>query len=320
MKGLAFVVVVVVIVKRGGMMLLEDATVEIRWHNANKKKYIERGYKFTAIGDIFNPRVKDVVVCSSGVKIPVKCDYCGNVYTPTSRNYQKVHDKGELDCCEHCKGKKIAASNIQNYGVVNVMQVPKYADKMHQTCLNKYGVEMPLQNQDIWNKTQETLIAKYGVTNCAYIPDVVQKRKDTMQERYQCDYPYQNPDILDRVHQSYQKNGTAPTSKKQLELCSMLDGIYGHCDLNVPCDKVILDCVLDINGIKLDIEYDGWYWHKDRTTKDRCRDNFVKSMGYKILRIIAYENKLPTEQELCEAINILTTTNKWFKKIELGKC
>lgn len=28
-------------------MLLEDATIEMRWHNTNKKKYMERGYKFT---------------------------------------------------------------------------------------------------------------------------------------------------------------------------------------------------------------------------------------------------------------------------------
>lgn len=128
-----------------------------------------------------------------------------------------------------------------------------------------------------------------------------------------------NEEVQRKCHESMYKNGTCATSQKQIELNEMIKAIYGNSELNYPCDKVSLDCMTIIDGIKIDVEYDGWYYHKDTQVKDTRRDNFVKSQGYKILRILAYDNRLPTLEELKEAINTLTTTNKHFLRIELNK-
>lgn len=255
--------------------------------------------------------------CSSGRKIPVICDYCGEIYYPTVHNYLKVHNKGEKDCCVHCKGNKIKQTVLQQYGVNNVMKIPKVKEKHEKTCLQKYGVKSPLENSEIYNRTKETLIEKYGVDNCGKISEVIKKRKKTMKERYGVEYPYQSFEIMEKVHQTYYQNGTCPTSKKQLQLSNLLKEIYGECLLNYPCDKISLDCLIEVEGIKIDVEYDGWYWHKNRDYQDRCRDNFVRKNGYKVLRILAYTDKLPSKEEITQAVNYLINSSKFFYKIEL---
>ena len=60
---------------------------------------------------------------------------------------------------------------------------------------------------------------------------------------------------------------------------------------------------MEENTIKIDIEYDGWYWHQDKAKDDR-RDSFLKAQGYKVLRIKS-GNLLPNFQDLDKAIEIL---------------
>ena len=71
-----------------------------------------------------------------------------------------------------------------------------------------------------------------------------------------------------------------------------------------------------VNGIKIDVEYDGIFWHKDKEDYDRRRNYFVISNGYKILRIKA-KHKIPSEQELKYYINKLVNTNKKIIEIKI---
>ncbi len=72
-----------------------------------------------------------------------------------------------------------------------------------------------------------------------------------------------------------------------------------------------------INGIPFDIEYDGWYFHKDRELQDMKRNLFVESKGYKVIRFLALVDRLPTKEELTNSIDYLLKTNKNYIKIEL---
>lgn len=97
----------------------------------------------------------------------------------------------------------------------------------------------------------------------------------------------------------------------------MLKKEYGNCELNKQCGSNILDCVVIIGNIKIDVEYDGSYWHQDEQ-KDRRRDEVVKSYGYKILRIRG-GHKLPTLSQLQEAINYLCIDGNNFSRIRLNE-
>lgn len=305
-------------------MLLEEEELEMRWSSVNKKRYTDAGYKFTTMGDSFYPKVKDIVLNSKGVKVPVKCDYCGQVYYPTANNYLKVFRRKEKDCCVSCKGSKIKSTVQKKYGVNNVMQVEEVNKKHRVTCLERFGTETPLQNRDIFNKTKNSLNKHYNIQNgigdIRKVDEIESKIQNTNKERYNGISPFCSDEVKKKVRNSLWGNGTCRTSKKQIQLAEMLKDLYGNCVLNYPCDKVSLDCLIVINDIKIDVEYDGWYYHKDRKAEDLRRDFFVEKQGYKVLRLKAVADRLPTKEELTNAIQLLLTTDRKFKRIELNKC
>jgi very-short-patch-repair endonuclease len=97
----------------------------------------------------------------------------------------------------------------------------------------------------------------------------------------------------------------------------MLNDTYDQCYLNYQLSDLSLDCVVNINDCKIDIEYDGIYWHQDYQ-KDRRRDEFVKSCGYKILRIKS-DRHIPALEEIKEKINVLVNTDKQYQEILVQK-
>ena len=304
-------------------MFLENETVPMKWHSTNKKKYVEHGYEFTYMGDTFYPLAKDVFECSSGAYIPVRCDYCGEIYYPTSRNYQKLHKDGEKDCCYNCRSAKIQNTVQEKYGVNCVLVYKPIQDQIKEKWMEKYGTTSPLANQEIFQKTVDSLNEHYniskGIKELRYVKEVSDKIAKTNMEKYGGISPMCSNEVQRKAHETMSKNGTCATSQKQIELNNMIKDVYGNSELNYPCDKVSLDCMTIVDDIKIDVEYDGWYYHKDTQVRDTRRDNFVKSQGYKILRILAYANRLPTMEELQDSIKILTTTNKHFLRIELNE-
>lgn len=92
--------------------------------------------------------------------------------------------------------------------------------------------------------------------------------------------------------------------------------VYDNCELNYPCGSCSLDCAIIVKDVKIDIEYDGNYWHKDEC-RDRKRDEFVKSQGYKILRIKG-KNEVPTKEQLINAIDCLVKGNHSYTEIILN--
>ena len=91
-------------------------------------------------------------------------------------------------------------------------------------------------------------------------------------------------------------------------MCELLRNIYGekYCIPSFCVGNLCLDCLVIINDILIDVEYDGVYWHQNRGQKDAARNAILLKMGYKILRIKG-NNKdiLPTTFEIKNAINSL---------------
>ena len=115
------------------------------------------------------------------------------------------------------------------------------------------------------------------------------------------------PELLEKAAQTRLKNGNGiTTSTQQIQVKEMLEEIYPDyfSELNYVLSSLFLDIILIVNDeIKIDIEYDGNYWHKD-SQKDRRRDEYVKSQGFKILRIRS-GHLLPTKEQLVSAISKL---------------
>lgn len=89
-------------------MLVKNQKFEIKWNNANKKYYVNKGYVFTKNGDVFFVKFEDLPR-SSSVKLQIKCDKCGRLYKMTCAGYFKgyvksIQNKTKLvHFCDECK-------------------------------------------------------------------------------------------------------------------------------------------------------------------------------------------------------------------------
>lgn len=245
--------------------------VFIRKHN---KELVKRDTQITV-------NVKDLTT-GSHARVLVKCDYCGSIKEVTYKDYLKNHD-GELgDCCVKCRPIKHRNTMLEKYGVENSMKMDGMLDKIKEHNNEKFGCDWPQMNKEVREKSIKTMLEKYGVEHALQYDEFHQKAWDSMK-----------------------KNGYSYTSKPQIKLSEMLKEIYGNCELEVPCGRCSLDCLVNFNGVKIDVEYDGWYWHQDKE-RDTRRDNFIKSKGYKVLRVKSNnKNELPTKEQLQEHIQML---------------
>ena len=97
------------------------------------------------------------------------------------------------------------------------------------------------------------------------------------------------------------KNGNV-FSIKQKSIYDMLDFAI----LNYPYKKMNkrilnIDIATVFSGNKIAIEYDEWYWHRNKLDDDRKRRNFLIGNGWRVIRICA-SNNLPSIDQLKEAI------------------
>jgi len=238
---------------------------------------------------------------------------------------------------QHVKDKTKITVN-KKYGVDNVFQNEKIKQKSKDTCQEKYDVDYAMQNIDIKEKASQTNIDRYGGKSPSSNAEVREKMKQTNLDTYGTEYysqteefkirfketslknwgkenPSQNAFIKAKVAKSFYKNGTCPTSTQQLEIFGMLKENNYIVELNYPLSRMNLDVAIFIDNIKINLEYDAQYFHKDQQ-KDRKRDEFTKSQGWKILRIKS-SHKIPTLEQLIESINKLVNSDRTFTQIIL---
>ena len=293
-------------------MINTEQKVRIKWNNANKKYYESKGYLFTKIGEEFNVPITELST-SSTVVVDVVCDYCGEIYHPTYKNYNVCHTKSNKDACKNCSYKKAKDTMIKRYGVSHYAKTEECKTKKAKHFMEVYGVSNPSQLETVQSKKKQTNKDKFG-TEWFVQSDGF---KDMCMEKYGVNNPMKDADIKLKASQTLLHNGTAPVSREELKLVSLLKEWYGE-DLCSPCYNIgrfVCDCLLNINGMKIDIEYDGAYWHKNRPRYDRARDEIIKNNGYKIIRILS-NGKMPTFQMMQEAIAYLSNNHN-FSKIDL---
>ena len=76
-----------------------------------------------------------------------------------------------------------------------------------------------------------------------------------------------------------------------------------------------MDIAIISASYKINIEYDAFHWHQDKQ-RDRRRDEFIKSEGWKVLRVKS-SHKLPTKDQLEYAINKLVKDGYSYTEIIL---
>ena len=87
--------------------------------------------------------------------------------------------------------------------------------KVKKTCLERYGVEYPLQNKEVMNKVIKTNLEKYVCSSSLKNKEVREKVRNSNLEKYGVEYPQQNKQIRNKTVEIFkEKYGVANPSQK----------------------------------------------------------------------------------------------------------
>lgn len=318
--------------------MLKSEVVTIVWSSRNKNHFVSKGYNFTKVGDTFDANVNDL---SSGSRkcLDIICDCCGKEFKRAYNEYVKFHDDKFGDTCCHCSKYKRKRTNVEKYGVewytqsntfnqkreetminrystVHALQCKEIMDKFKNTCIKNNGVEFPMLSEDVKLKRRETCIERYGDISPLNNFDVRKKIEKTCIDKYGIYTTALVSDIRAKQRESLYHNGSIMTSKPERESIKLLKDIYGdeNCIEQYPTHYYNLDCLLTVNNVKIDFEYDGMWCHKEDF--DERRDKYHKNHGYKILRVKG-NTAIPTKEQIMESVDMLVYTDADYVEINL---
>lgn len=294
-------------------LIIENQIVEVKWHPKNKAYYENLGYQYTKIGDVFYVKVEDLSPRSKSI-VKVECDFCHNIIDVKYQNYQNRGKLSDGYACTNCKSIKAKISIKNKYGVDNLFQCEEVQEKIKRTCLEKYGTEYICQSKHFIEASRNTCLKRYGVPSFTQTEEYKRRTIETNLKNRGYMYHTQDPEVIKKINESFSKNGTCKVSKPQIALFEKLKELFDECYLNYPCDFYSLDCMVKIQDTCFDIEFDGQYWHKNKNQKDFLRDKYVKSKGYKIIRILG-NREIPNDDELLKAFDFLINNDNDFIRI-----
>jgi hypothetical protein len=147
-----------------------------------------------------------------------------------------------------------------------------------------------LEGRQAWNKGIKT-----GITQSE---ETKEKRKKTWLEKYGC-FPNQRIAYRKRLSEemkagraAYLNSFIKNPSKSQIKLYDKIKKLREDSVLNYPCLSYSID--IAIPSLKIAIEYDGSYWHKDEE-RDKKRQSEIESNGWKFFR---YKDYIPSNKQL----------------------
>ncbi|OME55383.1 hypothetical protein BSK59_12955 [Paenibacillus odorifer] len=268
-------------------MTILTTEVLTHWNSKNKNWYLEKGYE--CLGKMRTPLIVLVhdLPPTSKVLVEVKCEYCNNIYKNNYGDLLVKRKNIQKDCCGNidCMKQKRSESMLLLYGEKSVGSVEEVQKKIRKTNLKRYGVNYPMGTPEFMKKSRDSIQKKYGVNYISQVPEIRKRQMITFAK-------------------SMYSNGKCPTSSQQKYIHKIIGG-----ELNFPLSYFNLDIKLS----NIDIEYDG----KGHTLpirkfnmtpnqfkqKEIRRNEVIKSKGYKILRIVSKNDRLPYPEKILEMIN-----------------
>lgn len=156
---------------------------------------------------------------SSHRKVAIICPEHG-VFAQTPTGH--LSGKG----CLKCAPKKRAKTNVERYGVQNVMSLPLTLDKIKAATQKKYGVDYAMQDKDLVSKNVEakrlngTFSTSSVETHVKGFDDFeVQYNKDARYP-YLCDFYDKGRDLFIEVNASWTHGGHWYDAEKDADVCA----------------------------------------------------------------------------------------------------
>lgn len=89
--------------------------------------------------------------------------------------------------------------NLRKYGVENPIQLQDVKQKAKETCMQHYGVDNPMKNSQIRQKLKQTYIERYNVDNPMKKQEFKDKLEQTIKQKYGVSVCTQNEEIKQKL-------------------------------------------------------------------------------------------------------------------------
>jgi very-short-patch-repair endonuclease len=213
---------------------------------------------------------------------------------------------------------RVQAGMVKKYGVTSPLQNADIKAQQQTTNIERYGVPSPAQNELIQKKIEETNLIKYGTKSPFGNDGIKQKIIDTNMGKYGVPNPLKLEIIQNKAKEALYKYGTQKCSKQQFYIAQLLKGKInfpvGNCNVDILLDNKII-CEYDGGGHNLGVKI-GCTTVEESVNNERKRDIFLKSKGFKIIRIISNEDLIPTDpilqKMILEGKNYLNKGHSWI--------
>ena len=214
--------------------------VKIKINPQNIKHYINLGY-------VCNPRDEIIIKTEhlskgSNYKIRVKCDKCGKEKNLIYLKYfENINRGGYYSCSNKCSVEKQENYFLEKYGVKIIFQNENIKNLSKQTKLKKYGDE----NYNNINKNIKTNLEKYGCENVSSSQIIKNKKKETNLKNWGVENVFQNEDIKEKSKQTCLEKYGVKSYTQTDEYKNYIKSL--NIDYNVIQEKMKITCLKKYN-------------------------------------------------------------------------
>ena len=200
---------------------------------------------------------------------------CKNIFEKTFR--MLVRTGGYCDeCTLHISQQKIKDTCLEKYGVESPLQNKEVKQKIRDTCLEKYGVDHPMLLDETKQKIKDTCIKRFGVESPLQNEEIQQKVRNTCIEKYGVEYPLQNEEIQQKVRNTCMKKyGVENPSQSEEVKQKVRNTCMEH--FNVPCSfqsEEVKQKSKDTCLEKYGVEYSLQNEEVKQKSKDTCLEKY----------------------------------------------
>ncbi|MCK9416086.1 VWA domain-containing protein [Candidatus Dojkabacteria bacterium] len=283
--------------------MLKIETIRIKIRKNLIDYYNNLGYSI--VDNFVNVNTKDLHN-GSGAIVNVTCDGCDKELIMKYKVYHQSVKKYSDDnyYCKGCKYLRIKNTNMNKYGVENVMQIEEVKSKSIKTQLDLYGSLFGENEKDtniinkygslenyynlISEKKKLTCLEKYDVDNVMKVQEIKEKSQNTCLERH----GEKNPMFIEKFVKESRKNQLKTKLKKGL--------IVPEDKLNdlEKYRKVIRRLVYKHKPILFD-DWDGTDYYDNEYIKDNLSlhhlDNKYPTIDHQISVFFGFTKNIPPE-------------------------
>ena len=176
-----------------------------------KENYVEKYYKI-----LFD----EVIEYNSGLNITFinklynfinktkekDCEYCGRPLIFREKMRVGYGFYCSKKCTSIATRDKVKKTNLKNFGVEYPLQCNEIKEKQAKTNIEKYGFKCSMQNIEIREKRNKTILEKYGVENISQLEETKEKKKNTTIKNYGVENPFQSNEIKEKIKRNNLEN------------------------------------------------------------------------------------------------------------------